>query len=162
LIPIFIRINDDSEAWTLAVHVNNANNFMKTIAAILLLALICGCEKSVPPALASKHTNSIAENLFAKQKLAEQIFHEAVAHDVVGLSRVIQYRFIPISDNVTNWKAEAVVEVVNHFGGIDRTNIPFYFLEYVSDVGGQTNIMVQIDGLEIYHRELREIDSRPQ
>lgn len=137
---------------------------MKTTSAILLLAfLLCGCGKSTQPAkTVSQYTNSLAEEINPLKKLAEQKFHDAVASDVVGLSRVIKYEFFATGGSVTNWKAEAIVEVFNHFGGIDRTNLPFCFSSYVSEVNGRTNIIAQIDGLEIYKRALREIDARPQ
>jgi hypothetical protein len=48
-----------------------------------------------------------------------------ITNDVVGYSRTIRMDIQRADPNPTNWTAEAVVEYVNHQGGIDRTNIPY-------------------------------------
>jgi hypothetical protein len=51
----------------------------------------------------------------------------ACSNDVVGFSRTIRSSVRDDGDNPALWTADVTLEFVNKVGGIERTNLPFYF-----------------------------------
>jgi hypothetical protein len=45
----------------------------------------------------------------------------------LGFSRMIDYRLNNYDDQITNWTGSASIDFLNHFGGMDRTNLYFRF-----------------------------------
>ena len=59
---------------------------------------------------------------------------KACTNDVVGLHRVIRTSLDNSDNNPFKWTAHAEVEFVNRFGGIERTNLLFRFVQVLGGV----------------------------
>jgi hypothetical protein len=64
---------------------------------------------------------------------AEDALRVVCTNEVVGLRSIVSASVDTSSDNFMNWTARATADYVNHFGGVDRTNLVFK----ASSIGGQ-------------------------
>jgi len=65
---------------------------------------------------------------------AEVAVRVACTNEVTGLRQFIHMDVSTYGQSVKEWTATATVEYVNHFGGIDRTNLEFQFDELLGDL----------------------------
>jgi DNA-directed RNA polymerase subunit RPC12/RpoP len=82
-------------------------------------------------------------------------------NEVTGLARVVDKFIFDSDSNPNKWTATVTAEYVNHFGGIDRTNLPFTFRQSDGHIMCSLDIVkLDRDELESFHRELERIRNR--
>jgi hypothetical protein len=113
---------------------------MKTFLCLLAAALLCGCGKGPSAAQLKENREAMAASdsndvIYAAQdksraereaQAREKLF-PAITNEVVGLRNIIFVAVSAPDNNVSNWNAFVTAEYINHFGGVDRTNLSFGF-----------------------------------
>ena len=124
---------------------------MKILFCLLAAAaLLCGCKPDEPVKTAAENENEHLQTLL----------REECTNQVVGITKIMSsYLDYDPKTAVTNWHAGASVEYINHFGGIDRTNLHLVFRlltdQWSTNIycGTDFDYMLQED-LAKFHREL--------
>jgi len=92
------------------------------------------------------------ERLTRWRSEANFLMLKSCTNDVIGFSRLIDFQVEDSDDKVDKWKGTATVDFVNHFGGIDRTNLHYYFRPYQTDlyayVDDSWDFQQKLDALE--------------
>ncbi len=94
------------------------------------------------------------------QSEAQAMFMRQCTNAIVGLNRVIDQDLRTMDGDPNKWTAEVTAEYINHYGGIDRTNVPFVFWIYDSPVDHQRHVLCRVDNLKILGAE-RGVRSLP-
>jgi hypothetical protein len=87
------------------------------------------------------------------QAEAQAILLPKCTNAIVGLNRIISKDLSIRDEDPNKWTAEVTAEYVNHFGGIDRTNLPMVFWVYDSPVDETRHVQCRIDTRKIYEAE---------
>ncbi len=99
---------------------------MKILLCIPIAAtLLCGCNhkqkviawEDQTPQQHLEHWRSIDESIMLKE----------CTNSLVGFSRVTEAYVDDLSANLKDWQGHVTADYVNHFGGIDRTNLWYRF-----------------------------------
>jgi hypothetical protein len=84
---------------------------------------------------------------------AEALVRGRLAQDQIGLQRVISCTIDDSDEDANQWTAVAVVDFVNHMGGVDRTNLFYEFeLAPLPNPNGETNLQVALDAAKMYRQ----------
>jgi hypothetical protein len=101
---------------------------------------LCGCDKRPPPTVYEQREEMKAKEYpesrpYRWRQEAPESVRKECTNAVVGFHRVVEARIDDYpSNNPKDWSGYAVVEFVNKVGGIERTNLPFFFGVTMGDV----------------------------
>lgn len=56
------------------------------------------------------------------------------SNDVIGFSKLVEHRLDTSANNVRSWSGDVTADYVNHFGGVDRTNVHYAFGSGLGDL----------------------------
>ena len=92
---------------------------ISTILAVAAMLMATGCDQR----------ESRTKRAARFEREASQSLQEACER-VVGYRRVLNSSIYRTNDNPAHWTAAATVEFINAHGGVDATNLPFYFRQH--------------------------------
>lgn len=115
-----------------------------TIYIIAAAELLCGCSKQDKPQSQVDHWRDQAYSVML----------QGCTNEVTGLTKVIDHSIDDQSDQLSNWKAKATVEYINHFGGIDRTNV---YYRFGSSFGGLYTTHNYDHDEQVYQQQIYDI-----
>ncbi len=85
------------------------------------------------------------------QTEAQDMLSRQCTNAIVGLSRIVNRDLFIANADPNQWTARVTAEYVNHFGGIDRTNMPFVFWVYDSPVDNLRHVLCRVDEATLSH-----------
>ena len=125
---------------------------MKTLFSLFAaVVLLCGCRQQ--PQEIAWEDQTPEQHLEHWRNSARFELMKECTNEIVGLSRIIETQINDSSGNVGQWTAEVTAEHINHYGGIERTNMLFCF----SPWRDQVNCLR--DGMREYDREIQRIQA---
>jgi hypothetical protein len=110
-------------------------------------------------ARSSKQESSFSQHK-RLQSEAQVIVLQKCTNAIVGLNRIISQELSINNEDPNKWTAEITAEHVNHFGGIDRTNVPMIFWIYDSPVDGVRHVQCRVDEKKLYQAERDALNRR--
>src|ERR1017187_5825937 len=110
--------NEGAKARSGKIKSGPALRLCAFVVPLAAAALLCGCKPDEPVKTAAENENEHLQTLL----------REECTNQVVGITKIMSsYLDYDPKTAVTNWHAGASVEYINHFGGIDRTNLHLVF-----------------------------------
>lgn len=104
---------------------------MKLFSAAILILIIGAAAWAVVDGIRARAWMNLPANESYAHKVAryragaDEALRIACTNDVVGLRSIISAGVDSSADNFMQWTARATADYVNHFGGVDRTNLVF-------------------------------------
>jgi hypothetical protein len=124
---------------------------MKTniFAIAVVVVLVCGCGENSERRM----------ERFKREAQASQL--ASCSNAVVGLRGIVRASIDDMGNNPAQWTGEAVVEFVNVRGGVERTNLPFYFRQQAGGLDNTAHVVAFVDEKKMYNETIRELQ-RPK
>jgi hypothetical protein len=105
----------------------NSKSSAKWVAVILLVGIIAGGVIYATKLFSSSQPETELHQKHRLRAEAEGKIRAECTNQISGLTRIINVFPDTTDSDPHKWKAEATADYVNHFGGVDRTNVSFTF-----------------------------------